>query len=157
MQTARFTDAQAAHAAILAGNATVTLVSKATGARFTYRVRKAERGDAFFVSLLSGPNNDSDYAYMGLLSRDYYGKKGHWGESGYQLRTTAKSRVQLSAPSAKAINYALGALYERGEIPGTLEIWHEGRCCRCGRTLTVPESLATGLGPECARKASRAA
>ena len=27
--------------------------------------------------------------------------------------------------------------------------WHEGRCGRCGRKLTVPESIEAGYGPEC--------
>jgi hypothetical protein len=35
-----------------------------------------------------------------------------------------------------------------------LEVWHEGRCGRCGRRLTVPESIESGLGPECATKAA---
>jgi hypothetical protein len=34
-----------------------------------------------------------------------------------------------------------------------LEIWHEGRCARCNRRLTVPASIASGFGPECAGKA----
>jgi hypothetical protein len=29
-------------------------------------------------------------------------------------------------------------------------VWHEGRCGRCGRKLTVPESIESGFGPECA-------
>jgi hypothetical protein len=32
------------------------------------------------------------------------------------------------------------------------EVYHEGRCGRCNRKLTVPESIETGLGPECASK-----
>jgi hypothetical protein len=40
----------------------------------------------------------------------------------------------------------------RDAIPGMLEIWHEGRCGRCSRKLTVPESLKSGFGPECAGK-----
>ena len=32
-----------------------------------------------------------------------------------------------------------------------LEVWHEGRCGRCNRALTVPESIASGIGPECAK------
>ena len=32
----------------------------------------------------------------------------------------------------------------------TVQVWHEGRCGKCGRKLTVPESLTSGLGPECA-------
>ena len=26
---------------------------------------------------------------------------------------------------------------------------HEGRCCRCGRVLSTPESCDRGIGPEC--------
>lgn len=32
------------------------------------------------------------------------------------------------------------------------EVWHEGRCGRCGRKLTVPESIETGIGPDCAKR-----
>lgn len=35
-------------------------------------------------------------------------------------------------------------------FPETFQFWHEGRCARCGRRLTVPDSIATGFGPECA-------
>lgn len=31
---------------------------------------------------------------------------------------------------------------------------HLGRCRRCGRALSDPESLRRGVGPECTRKAS---
>jgi hypothetical protein len=30
-----------------------------------------------------------------------------------------------------------------------MELWHEGRCGKCGRALTVPESIESGLGPVC--------
>jgi len=33
-----------------------------------------------------------------------------------------------------------------------LEIWHEGRCGRCNRKLTVPASIALGIGPECGQR-----
>lgn len=32
-----------------------------------------------------------------------------------------------------------------------VEIWHEGKCGRCGRQLTVPESIESGFGPECVK------
>lgn len=38
------------------------------------------------------------------------------------------------------------------ELPEQVEVWHEGRCGRCGRRLTVPESISTGFGPECVKK-----
>jgi len=38
------------------------------------------------------------------------------------------------------------------ELPDQVEVWHEGRCARCGRRLTVPESISSGFGPECITK-----
>jgi hypothetical protein len=37
-----------------------------------------------------------------------------------------------------------------GTFPATFEFWHEGRCAACARRLTVPQSIATGFGPDCA-------
>lgn len=34
-------------------------------------------------------------------------------------------------------------------FPVVFEFWHEGRCAACARRLTVPESIATGFGPDC--------
>jgi hypothetical protein len=31
------------------------------------------------------------------------------------------------------------------------EVWHEGKCGKCGRALTVPSSILTGIGPECSK------
>jgi hypothetical protein len=39
-----------------------------------------------------------------------------------------------------------------GELPVTLSMQHEGHCGRCGRTLTHPDSINTGYGPECAAR-----
>ena len=32
------------------------------------------------------------------------------------------------------------------------DVHHEGKCGKCGRPLTVPESVKTGLGPICSGK-----
>lgn len=132
---------------ILAGKATVTLKSVATGSRFTFKItkKKSEHGDEngpHFVSLLNGPDNVNDFRYMGTI----FGQK--------EFRHTVKSQVGPNAPSAKAFNWTFNNVImnnETDEIPEGLEIWHEGKCCRCGRELTVPESIANGWGPECAK------
>lgn len=124
---------------MLAGNARVTLVSEKTGARFTYRVRQPEPGVPHFVSLLSGPDNDADFQFLGTIFID-----GIYCHS-------RKSRIGTDAPSARAFAYAWGHL-SRGQLPPACEIYHEGRCGRCGRALTVPESIESGLGPVCAAR-----
>lgn len=124
----------------LAGNARLTLVSEKTGVRYTYQVKHGEGPNApHFVAVLSGPDNSSDFAYLGtIFDRAVY-------------RHGRKSRISQDAGSALAWAYAWRHLSE-GTLPPKCEIWHEGRCGRCNRALTVPESIATGLGPECAAK-----
>ena len=128
---------------LLAGNAVFTLRSRKTGARFTYKVSHKKGGDVSFVSLLTGSNNERDYSYMGLLPDD--------APTALRGVGRGKSCASADAPSAKAFQFLLDSV-GKGRIPDAREIWHEGRCGRCGRKLTVPESIETGLGPECADK-----
>lgn len=123
---------------ILAGNATFTITSKRTGARFTFKVRQPKEDAPHFVSLLSGPNNDEDYNFLGTI---FSSGEFHHGR---------KSRITPDAPSAKAFAWLWR---HRDNLPADkVEVHHCGRCCRCGRTLTVPESIESGIGPECASK-----
>lgn len=117
-----------------AGKATFTLRSVTTGTRFTYKIRTKE--NIQFVSLLNGADNENSYVYIGYIRRGVY---FHGGE---------KSRVTASAPSNLGFAWVWKHL-ARNVMPSTVEIWHEGRCGRCGRKLTVPESVSSGFGPEC--------
>jgi hypothetical protein len=138
---AQLTDAAVAVRFILAGQATVTFVSRKSGKRFTYKVsgsRKDPESPTRFVSLLSGADNTRDYSYMGTVF------------GGKRFVSTAKSAVSSDAPSFKAFDWALRQL-TAGIMPESLEIWHEGKCGKCGRKLTVPESIESGIGPVCAR------
>jgi len=148
MMRGQLTTAEAALAYILAGNAYFTVRSKKTGTRFTFRVAipkwaRKEDKDVFYVSLLSGPDNEHNYSYMGLI-RDG------------RFSLAKKSLITVDAPSYKAFEFTMMAL-GRKHLPTTLEIWHEGRCGRCGRKLTVPSSVERGIGPECAGRMEKAA
>lgn len=142
---AELIDPAATVAFMLAGNAHVTFQSRRTDTRFTYRVVQAERraGDTgeppHFVSVLVGPDNDHSYQYLGCIYRRLvyaHGKKSH---------------IEPNAPSAVAFAWVWKRL-SAGEMHPELAVYHEGRCGRCGRRLTTPESIATGLGPVCARR-----
>lgn len=137
---AQFTDGTTAKTYALAGNARLTLVSGKTGARFTYRISQSKPSDdrppVHFVALLNGPNNDDDYTFLGTIFSNgayYHGRN---------------SSIATSAPSARAFDWAWDYLADENLPPGA-ETCHEGRCGRCGRSLTVPESVASGLGPIC--------
>lgn len=123
---------------LLAGNAYVTFESKLTSTRFTYRVVGGDKseGPSHFVHVLIGPD---DYAYLGMI----------WNSRTYVHGD--KSRIPPSATSNVAFTWCWARL-SAGKMPTDLEIWHEGRCGKCGRRLTTPESITTGLGPVCARR-----
>ena len=139
----QFTSAQAALAFMVAGNATVTLVSKKTGTRFTFKIRAADSGEVRFVSLLRGADNESDYSYLGRVDAT--------GKLWIGRKVPKPGDISRGAPSALAFDYAWQHL-AKGSIPPLLEIWHEGRCGRCNRKLTVPASIESGFGPECITK-----
>jgi hypothetical protein len=121
----------------LAGHAIFTAHSKSTGVRFTYKVTQCDdKPDLYFVALLTGPDNTNDYQYLGTIRGTTY-------------THGRKSRIGPEAPSAKAFDWLWR---HRDRLPASLDLHHEGRCCRCGRTLTTPESCLRGIGPECAKK-----
>lgn len=160
---------------VLAGNARVTVVSRASGARFTFRVNKPQEarkartaaqeardaGDSarasahearyrqapWFVSVLTGDDNDTDYTWLAMVFPNERGEPARYVHP-------RKVRVGQNAPSARVSRWVWDRLLagERGvaDLLRQAEVWHEGRCGRCGRSLTVPESLRRGLGPVCA-------
>lgn len=143
IQEARLQDSAALSFA-LAGNATLTLRSTKTGARYTYRVRQAEdKPGLFFVSFLRGSDNEGDYSYMGLIR-------------GGKFQLTAKSQLKTDSLPVLAFEWVFRRL-SAGAATAGVEIWHAGKCGRCGRTLTVPESIQQGFGPECVTKMAVAA
>jgi hypothetical protein len=133
----------------LAGDAVFTLVGRAQ--RFTYRVRLAPEGPGFagrpptwFVEVLVGPQNTTDYQYLGTIRQmaDPSVQYRHHYTHGL------KSRIGTDAPSAVAFAWAWPRLERLDELGA--QFWHCGRCGRCGRPLTDPSSIASGLGPICA-------
>lgn len=121
----------------LAGNATFTVTSKKTNTRFTFKVRQPKPFMPHFVKVLTGPNNESDYRFIGTLFE------------GSTFRTSPKSGISPTAPCNVAFSWLWQHLNDP-TLADKVEIHHEGRCCRCGRKLTVPSSIESGIGPECA-------
>lgn len=130
---------------ITAGRAVFT-ASNPQGDRFTFRVRryiwkKRSLADFLLGEVLTGSDNESSYTPM--------------------LAIDVGLLIPIVAPNAplwiggtkpeKILSWIL-KLIRNGEQPPTgYEIRHAGRCGRCGRLLTVPESIETGLGPECSK------
>lgn len=117
---------------ILAGKAIFTISNPNTGKSFTYKSKVSQDKTIHFVSVLSGPDNVSNYTYIGVIVN---GKFMHG----------RKSVVGCDAPSVLAFGWFMSHLDKLGPV----EVYPSGKCCRCGRRLTVVSSLNNGLGPEC--------
>ena len=119
------------------GNALFT-ISNPAGEHYTYKIRKPDRDSPFFVSLLTGPDNENSYTYIGIFE-----------PGAFDLRLTKMSKVKFDTKSVKVLRWALTVFRNGNRPPTGYAIQHEGRCCRCGRTLTTPESIERGMGPDC--------
>ena len=123
----------------LAGNATITLESENTGKHFTYKIKQADdNANVYFVKLLCNKDNETDYTYVGCYYKDtgYFHPCKKW-----------RDKDSLSwPPSMRAIRYFFNKI---DKIPTKLHVYHEGRCGKCGRKLTTPDSIKRGFGPEC--------
>lgn len=140
----RLFDAQHTGEFTLAGNARLTLVSDKTGTRYTYRVtgKTGQSGneiDIWFVSVLYGPDNGADYSYIGQIYKN-----------ALRYQHGKKSKISPDDKRSKAFAYFWEGI-RNGKIPAFLQVWHEGRCGRCSRPLTVPMSIESGFGPECSK------
>lgn len=141
---------------ILAGDAIFTVKVPAGfgdyAPHYTYRVKKVNMKatakyparTAWFVSSLTGPNNTEDYTYLGEINMI--------GE----VRLTSKSAFPETAKRVKLLRRVLARVFA-GQTEAILAagfgLNHEGYCGRCGATLTVPESVECGYGPECVKLA----
>jgi hypothetical protein len=132
---------------MLAGDARITLVENRTGLRFTYRVsaptKETPKGGkvrdfAATVRFVSLADNEATYAFLGTIFL-----------ADQAFRPSRKSHVSPDAPSVQAFRWVFQSLVSNVLIED-YAIFHEGACGRCGRTLTVPTSIASGFGPDCA-------
>ena len=120
-----------------AGDATFTVRSGKTGRHFTFRVRQPDEASPHFVSVLTGSDNNDSFTYLGTIF------------TGGEYRHGRRSSIGADAPSAIAFSWIWN---HRRAVPSCVSVHHEGKCCRCGRKLTTPESTERGIGPECASK-----
>jgi hypothetical protein len=122
----------------LAGKSTFTIKNIKTGVRFTYYIQAAHNRKVWFVKGLI----KSNYTYFGTIFHNGF-------------RQTSKSKVTADTIIVKAFNWFWKQLYLGKPLPNELEVYHEGKCGRCGRRLTVPESINTGYGPICIKLINR--
>lgn len=90
------------------------------------------------VRVLTGTNNDEDYTAVGEFFEYRHGRGVKlWKKYAETQRYVDALYVLIGDPRAAAAAYGMSS----------------GHCGLCGRTLTVPESIAAGIGPVCMEKA----
>jgi hypothetical protein len=101
----------------------------------TIRIQPArdKSDDRIFAKYLMGSDNDSDFTYFATI------RDGRIMARGFEKQVEALRVVLTSDPS------------KVGEM-GMAYALRSSNCWRCGRTLTVPASIHSGLGPDCAAK-----
>lgn len=134
---------QTAREFALAGNAHMTFKKVDTGTRRTFQITRSKKNEKiFFVKVLTGPENTTDYTFLGTIKI----------VDGIAVYTHShKSPISAQAVSNAAFEWVWNSVINPCREARNLEIWHEGRCCRCGHMLTVPESIESGWGPECVK------
>ncbi len=124
-------------------NGCVTLYNPATGNHVTVWVRTQKQDSSFFpgqrlVHEFVGSDNNSimDYQSFGVIG--HHGKISIWkAKRNDNFYVVLAKMLEDPKPWAEHKNI-------RFDI--------EARCRRCNRKLTNPDSIQTGLGPECASK-----
>lgn len=134
MDTATLTDL---NTFALAGHAIFTVESRKTSTHFTYKVTACDdKPGLFLVGVLTGPDNTSEYTYLGTIRQATYAHG-------------RKSRIGSAAPSAVAFAWVWE---RRAALPECVKVCHAGRCGRCARLLTVGDSVEAGFGKTCLEK-----
>lgn len=139
---------------LLAGSAKFTLTSVNSGTRFTYHIRSGsldrdkswsvnnQNRRFFFVKVLCGPDNQRDYRLVAIIRRT--------DEETTAIDVSKWATASDATPkSFEAIQWWLHKIFIVGVLPDEVALDWANSCGRCGRELTVPESIRSGFGPEC--------
>lgn len=112
-----------------------TMKNLETNNHRTFQIAKSEFADGkLVVGLLAGPDNEYSYINFAFLNPET-GLISVWkkcrDDSNYLKYGDLMTELFL------------------GVLPEKLVINHSGKCFKCGRTLTTPESIESGIGPVC--------
>lgn len=126
-------------------NQTITINNRNSGEHRTFRIKLVQGGaikGKQILELLIGQDNESDYQAFAFIS-----------DAGAQVwkRYKEPGKGSIWQVYAAMIEQHLG-LREHGFTFNQIEFLSSRRCMRCNRTLTTPESIERGIGPECAEK-----
>lgn len=125
-------------------NGTFTVMSAQTGEHRTFKIVPARNNKPRWVMLMTGPDNENSFTSFALINDD-----------NRHIRVFVKYRGAPGNPSiyeeyARLLECMLKRENDEFYTERGYTIEGSKRCARCGRKLTEPQSLVTGIGPVCA-------
>ena len=128
---------------VFMGRSVFTLENNETGNYLTFQIREVKKKgkvvpNEFTVQCKSLGDKAHGYQFLGFLNLA-------------TKRFNTYKRTPNTFIGFKVFFWLMQNM-ERLEDFTKLAIYHEGRCCKCSLPLTVPESIDSGIGPECKRK-----
>lgn len=118
---------------LYAGKAEFTILNKDTHNRITLQFKKKQDADLYFVMV-----KDGDKRFAGTIFNKNWFNRGH------------KSQFAADSKEIKIIQWFVRNQNKLDHY-NSVELYHNNRCAKCGKKLTVPESISVGLGAECAK------
>lgn len=125
-------------------NGIYTLTNLQTGNHRTFRIRTIRKGklaDRRIVEMLVGSDNNNDYQAFGFVAGEYIDVWRRFQGNGKPSFHDKIAKLLMAMFSAQG--------------PQGIDMQESRICMRCNRTLTTPESIATGYGPECIQHVGR--
>jgi len=156
---------------ILAGNSIFSVVSKKTDTSLTFLVKQAYeraykvrmgnrmvwRGRVNKKKPIPGLwwvcaeiGSGHNFKYLGCI-RSQQVEMGDENATDYQFwpKRGGSAAFPIDCKQERAFRFVLERTVAGDSAPDLMEFWHEGRCCRCSRTLSDPVSVDRGIGPDC--------
>lgn len=116
-------------------NGIITMRNPATGEHRTISIATSRHTGDRLVQLLTGCDNERDYKSFARI-------------------VDGECKVFWALRDSEFYNAIANILNHPERFVGRLEFMLEGKCRKCNRRLTNPESIESGIGPEC-RKVER--
>lgn len=134
-----------------AGKAEFVLHSTKTNQDFKFSLTRQESRDQGKES----ENNEKKYIYfLNYLhghEKTYAGVVWFKQDTGEFMFSTGKNgQMSPKDLEIRSLIFVMNKLY-REETVQYLDVFHVGKCGKCGKKLTTPESILTGLGPTCSK------